>query len=142
MLSNFFGKRPKDEGSSDEAKPKVENPTPQAPEPAKQRDHVGGDSRQRDEVFSKRVLAGKRTYFFDVKSTRSGEDYFVTITESKRVGERRYEKHKIFLYKEDFGKFVAAMHETVGFIKEDLLPDYDFRGLPELTKPEDLEDLD
>jgi len=143
LLSNFFGKRPKDEGSSDEANPKAENPSSEPQQPVKQRNHEGGggDSRQRDEVFSKRVLAGKRTYFFDVKTTRSGDDYFVTITESKRVGERRYEKHKIFLYKEDFGKFVAAMHETVGFIKEDLLPDYDFRGLPELTKPEDLEDL-
>lgn len=91
------------------------------------------DHRDRDEVYSKRVLAGKRTYFFDVKSTRSGEDFFITITESKRVGERRYEKHKIFLYKEDFGKFVAAIHEVVGHIKEDLLPEYEFRGLPELT---------
>jgi hypothetical protein len=84
-------------------------------------------------VYSKRVLAGKRTYFFDVKSTRSGEDYFITITESKRVGERRYEKHKIFLYKEDFGKFIAAIHEVVGHIKDDLLPDYDFRGMPPLS---------
>ena len=89
--------------------------------------------RGRDEVYSKRVLAGKRTYFFDVKSTRSGEDFFVTITESKRVGEHRYEKHKIFLYKEDFGKFVSAVHEVIGHIKEELLPEYDFRGLPPLT---------
>lgn len=86
----------------------------------------------REEVFSKRVLAGKRTYFFDVKSTRSGEDFFITITESKRVGDHRYEKHKIFLYKEDFAKFVSAMHEVVGHIKTELLPEYDFGDLPPL----------
>ena len=95
-------------------------------------DDYGG----RDEVYSKRVLAGKRTYFFDVKSTRSGEDFFVTITESKRVGEHRYEKHKIFLYKEDFGKFVSAIHEVIDHIKTELLPAYDFRDLPPLdTSP-------
>ncbi|MGA7305200.1 MAG: DUF3276 family protein [Rhodothermales bacterium] len=97
-----------------------------------QGDGDGSDFASRDEVYSKRVLAGKRTYFFDVKSTRSGEDFFVTITESKRVGEHRYEKHKIFLYKEDFGKFVAAIHEVIGHIKSELLPAYDFRGLPPL----------
>ena len=95
------------------------------------------NDRHRDEVYSKRVPAGKRTYFFDVKTTRSGEDFFVTITESKRVDEGRYEKHKIFLYKEDFGKFVSAMHEVVQHIKDERLPDYDFRGLPELTVAED-----
>lgn len=92
--------------------------------------------RYRDEVYSKRVPAGKRTYFFDVKSTRSGEDFFVTITESKRVDEERYEKHKIFLYKEDFGKFLTAMHEVVDFIKTECLPDYDFRDIPEVTESE------
>ncbi len=87
----------------------------------------------REEVYSRRVPAGKRTYFFDVKSTRSGEDFFVTITESKRIDEDRYEKHKIFLYKEDFGKFVAALHEVVQHIRDECLPDYDFRNLPDLT---------
>ncbi|HRR10066.1 MAG TPA: DUF3276 family protein [Rhodothermales bacterium] len=87
-------------------------------------------SRDREEVFSKRVPAGKRTYFFDVKSTRSGEDFFITITESKRVSEDRYEKHKIFLYKEDFGKFFRAFHEVVEHIRE-RMPDADMRGLPE-----------
>jgi hypothetical protein len=91
-----------------------------------------GPNRYRDEVYSKRVPAGKRTYFFDVKSTRSGDDFFVTITESKRVDETHYEKHKIFLYKEDFGKFLAAMHEVVQHIRENCLPDYDFRNLPEV----------
>ena len=90
--------------------------------------------RYRDKIFSKRVPAGKRTYFFDVKSTRSGSDFFLTITESKKVGENRYEKHKVFLYKEDFGKFVSAMHEAVRFIQDECLPDYEFRGLPDVSK--------
>jgi len=85
----------------------------------------------RDEIFSKRVKAGKRTYFFDIKSTRS-EDFFLTITESKKRfapdGTFIFEKHKIFLYKEDFEKFSEAMKESYDKIKE-LMPDYDF------TKP-------
>lgn len=94
----------------------------------------GNDSsgRDRDTIYSKRVPAGRRTYFFDVKTTRSGDDYFLTITESKRDGER-YEKHKIFLYKEDFGKFAAALHEAIGHIRDNYLPDYDFRKLPEVS---------
>lgn len=90
-----------------------------------------GRQRSRDEVFSKRVPAGKRTYFFDVKSTRSGSDFFITITESKRVGEDRYEKHKIFLYKEDFGKFFRALHDVIEHIRE-RIPDAEFRGLPQI----------
>ena len=88
--------------------------------------------RYRDEVFSKRVPAGKRTYFFDVKTTRSGEDFFITITESKRLDEGRYEKHKIFLYKEDFGKFVSAVHDVMRYVCSECLPDYEFRGMPEI----------
>lgn len=95
------------------------------------------EGRYRDEVYSKRVPAGKRTYFFDVKATRSGEDFFITITESKRTGEGRYEKHKIFLYKEDFGKFVTAMHEVIQHIQEERLPDYEFEDLPELPPASD-----
>ena len=91
------------------------------------------DDDRRDELFSKRVPAGRRTYFFDVKTTRSGEDFFLTITESKRVDEGRYEKHKVFLYKEDFGKFAAALHEVIDHIREHHLPDYEFRGLPEVA---------
>ena len=98
-----------------------------------------GKSRYRDEVYSRRVPAGKRTYFFDVKSTRSGEDFFVTITESKRIDDNRYEKHKIFLYKEDFGKFVAALHEVVQHIVDERLPEYEFRNLPELTSVDEFE---
>lgn len=91
------------------------------------------ENRYRDEIYSRRIPAGKRTYFFDVKSTRSGDDFFVTITESKRIDEGRYEKHKLFLYKEDFGKFLRAFHEVVGHIRDECLPDYDFDDLPELT---------
>jgi hypothetical protein len=82
--------------------------------------------RQRDEVYSKKVRAGKRTYFFDVKATR-GNDYYLIITESKRGFEDgQFVKHKIFLYKEDFNKFMAGLSETIDHGKEELMPDYDF----------------
>ena len=84
--------------------------------------------KERKEIFSERVRAGKRTYFFDVKATRSN-DYYLTITESKRRYKDdgyTYEKHKIFLYKEDFNKFLAALNQTVNHVKEELLPDVDF----------------
>ncbi len=75
----------------------------------------------RDDLFSKAVRAGKRTYFFDVKSTR-GNDYYLTITESKKRfgedGKFTYEKHKIFLYKEDFDKFLDGLNEAVANIRE------------------------
>jgi len=74
-----------------------------------------------EELFTRRVRAGKRTYFFDVKATKSGKDFYITITESKRVGENTYEKHKIFLYKEDFDKFIDALGETVEHVKSELL---------------------
>ena len=80
------------------------------------------------EIYSQRVRAGKRTYFFDVKSTRSN-DYYLTITESKRRYKDDgyyYEKHKIFLYKEDFNKFIEALNGTVDHVKTELLPDVDF----------------
>ncbi len=82
----------------------------------------------RVEIYSQRVRAGKRTYFFDVKATRSN-DYYLTITESKRRYKEDgyfYEKHKIFLYKEDFNKFVEALAGTVEHVKTKLLPDVDF----------------
>lgn len=76
------------------------------------------DKQEREEVFSKRVRAGKRTYFFDVKATRSN-DYFLTITESKkRLEDGSFIKHKIFLYKEDFEKFSEGFNETLEYIKE------------------------
>ena len=96
--------------------------------------HYGG--KYRDEVFSKRVPAGRRTYYFDVKTTRSGRDYVLVITESKRVGEHRYEKHKVFLYKEDFAKFVRGLHEAVEHIRSECLPDFEFNGYPEIEFPE------
>jgi hypothetical protein len=82
----------------------------------------------RDEIFSEKVKAGKRTYFFDVKSTRAN-DFYITITESKKRYNDEgfiYEKHKIFLYKEDFNKFVAAMNNTVNHVKTELMPGVDF----------------
>lgn len=94
---------------------------------------------ERDEIFTKRVKAGKRTYFFDVKATRSN-DYYLTITESKRKikdDNFYYEKHKIFLYKEDFGKFVDALQEAVDHVKNDLMSDFDFSQFdsePETTE--------
>ncbi len=98
--------------------------------------------RYRDEIFSRRIPAGRRTYYFDVKTTRSGEDFFLVVTESKRVGEHRYEKHKIFLYKEDFAKFVRGLHEAVEHIKAECLPDYDFIGYPQITFPDSTESGD
>lgn len=74
-----------------------------------------------DNVHSVRVRAGKRTYFFDVKATKSVKDYYIIITESRRVSEEKYEKHKIFLYKEDFQKFIEALSETVSHVEKELL---------------------
>ena len=82
----------------------------------------------REEIFSEKVKAGKRTYFFDVKATRSN-DYYLTITESKKRFKDdgfTYEKHKIFLYKEDFNKFLDALNSTVNHVKQELMPDVDF----------------
>src|SRR4051812_31222663 len=80
-----------------------------------------------DSVYSKRIRAGKRrTYFFDVRATR-GNDYYITITESrKKFNEDGYDRHKIFLYKEDFNKFTKALIEAVDYVKTDLMPDFDF----------------
>lgn len=83
--------------------------------------------RNNDSIFSKRLKAGKRrTYFFDVKTTR-GNDYFLTITESKkRFNDNGYDRHKVFLYKEDFNKFLNALTETINYVKTELMPDFDF----------------
>jgi len=102
----------------------------------------GYSDRRREEVFSKRVPAGRRTYFFDVMPTRSGRDFFIVMTESKRVEEYRYEKHKIRLYKEDFAKFIRGLHETVEYIRREHLPDFEFHGLPTLSTSEGSEKND
>jgi hypothetical protein len=84
------------------------------------------ESRFKQEIHSKVIRAGKRTYFFDVKSTRNDE-YYLTITESKKRfadnGKFSYEKHKIFLYKEDFARFVDSLQEVVDYI-QDKQPEY------------------
>ena len=79
----------------------------------------GKENYEREEIFSKSVRAGRRTYFFDVRSTRA-EDYYMTITESKKFsnedGSAHYKKHKIYLYKEDFDEFAATFKEVSNFI--------------------------
>jgi len=79
----------------------------------------GKENYEREEIFSKSVRAGRRTYFFDVRSTRA-EDYYMTITESKKFsnddGSAHYKKHKIYLYKEDFDEFAASFKEVADFI--------------------------
>ena len=85
------------------------------------------NDKRMESVYSKRIRAGKRrTYFFDVRATRSN-DYYLTITESrKKFNEDGYDRHKIFLYKEDFNKFLKALTEAVDYVKTDLMPDFDF----------------
>jgi hypothetical protein len=94
----------------------------------------------RDEIFSTKVKAGKRTYFFDVKATRSN-DYYLTITESKKRFKEdgfTYEKHKIFLYKEDFNKFVEALNNTVNHVKKELMPNVDFSQFDHVEREEEV----
>jgi len=85
------------------------------------------NDKKMDSVYSVRVKAGKRrTYFFDVRETR-GSDFYVTITESrKRFDSDGYDRHKIFLYKEDFNKFLKGLNDTIDHVKTDLMPDFDF----------------
>lgn len=85
------------------------------------------NDKRMESVYSKRIRAGKRrTYFFDVRTTR-GNDYYLTITESrKRFNDDGYDRHKIFLYKEDFNKFIKALNEAVDHVKTELMPDFDF----------------
>jgi Protein of unknown function (DUF3276) len=84
------------------------------------------DAKRFESVYSKKVRAGKRrTYFFDVRRTR-GEDFYLTLTESTKRIQGGYERHKIFLYKEDFNRFVQSLEETVEYIKTELMPQYDY----------------
>jgi len=89
-----------------------------------------------ESIYSKRIRAGKRrTYFFDVRTTR-GNDYYLTITESrKRFNDNGYDRHKIFLYKEDFNKFIKALGEAVDYVKTELMPDFDFDAYNHDTVP-------
>jgi Protein of unknown function (DUF3276) len=98
---------------------------------------------EREKIYAKRVRAGKRTYFFDVRATRSN-DYYLTITESRRFPQGDgfgYEKHKMFVYKEDFNKFVEALQETVDHIKTELMPDFDFSQYDDKEDSYDNSDL-
>lgn len=83
--------------------------------------------RKLESVYSKKVRAGKRrTYFFDVRRTK-GNDFYLTLTEStKRFNGNGYERHKIFLYKEDFNRFLSSLEEVIDYIKKDLMPEYDY----------------
>lgn len=102
--------------------------------------------RDKEEVYSKAIKAGKRTYFMDVKETKAGELY-LTITESKRMFDENqnkffYDKHKIFLYKEDFENFVNGLQETIRFIETGEVPPSDFAERPEMTDSDlDFENL-
>ena len=92
-----------------------------------------------ESIYSKRIRAGKRrTYFFDVRATR-GNDYYLTITESrKRFDDNGYDRHKIFLYKEDFNKFIKALGESVDYVKTELMPDFDFDAFNHDEVPEEM----
>ena len=92
-----------------------------------------------ESIYSKRIRAGKRrTYFFDVRATR-GNDYYLTITESrKRFDDNGYDRHKIFLYKEDFNKFIKALGESVDYVKTELMPDFDFDAFNHDENSEDM----
>lgn len=97
-------------------------------QPRDRADRGEREDREREEsVFSKRVRAGKRrTYFFDVRKTK-GEDFFVTITESTRREDGfGYKRHKLFLYKEDFNRFVSSLTEVVDHVKTNLMPEFDY----------------
>ena len=95
------------------------------------------NDKRMESVYSKRIRAGKRrTYFFDVRATR-GNDYYLTITESrKKFNEAGYDRHKIFLYKEDFNKFIKALGEAIDYVKTDLMPDFDFDAYNHDNVPE------
>ena len=90
-------------------------------------ERAGAQERSGEDVFSKPVRAGKRTYFFDVKATKGNNDYYLTITESKRRQENdgsfTFDKHKIFLYKEDFEKVSKALNDAINFVETGEYPE-------------------
>ena len=103
-------------------------------------DQAQFQGRDAEDVYSKPVRAGKRTYFFDVKSTKGQNDFYLTITESKRRnnpdGSFVYDKHKIFLYKEDFEKFKGGLDDAIEYIKENC-----FHGeIPQRPETESVEE--
>jgi hypothetical protein len=103
---------------------------------------VDNSNNNRAEVYSTKIRAGKRTYFFDVKETRAS-DYYITITESKRrFSGEGYDKHKIFLYKEDFNKFMTCLNETIDHVKTNLMPDYNYDEFDREPHYDDNEDDD
>ena len=85
------------------------------------------DNNRLESVYTSKVRAGKRrTYFFDVRKTK-GEDFYITLTEStKRFNSDGYDRHKIFLYKEDFNRFQNGLNEVIGHVKNELMPDFDY----------------
>ena len=105
-----------------------------------QENYENNNDRKIESDYSTRVRAGKRrTYFFDVRATRAN-DYFLTITESrKRFDNNGYDRHKVFIYKEDFNKFIKAINEAIDFVKTELMPDFDFDAFnhDEAYNPED-----
>ncbi len=114
----------------------------------KNEDRLENDSKFREEIYSVSVRAGKRTYFFDVKSTRRDE-FYLTITESKKRFEQdgnfHFEKHKIFLYKEDFEKFIEGLQEVITFIdqnqQDEFVDQSDELGELEVTDEKVLEEV-
>jgi len=85
------------------------------------------NTRKQDSVYSNKVRAGRRrTYFFDVRKTK-GDDYYITLTEStKKFNDEGFERHKIFLYKEDFHRFLEGLNDAISHVKTELMPDYDY----------------
>lgn len=85
------------------------------------------ENNSRENIYSTKVRAGKRrTYFFDVRKTK-GEDYYITITESTRkFNDGGYERHKIFIYKEDFNRFLNSLNDVMDHVKKELMPDFDY----------------
>ncbi|MBX3102385.1 MAG: DUF3276 family protein [Bacteroidetes bacterium] len=111
--------------------------------------HYSDNNYEQSEIFSEKIRAGKRTYMLDVRATR-GNDYYITITERKRnFNGDGYTKQKIFLYKEDFNKFLRSLQHVMDHVKQELMPDYDFdqfdrerenqRSAYEETEPEDFQ---
>ncbi len=94
--------------------------------------------KENEPVFSRKLNAGKRrTYFIDVRTTRGG-DYYLTLTESTRRSDGEgYNRHKLFLYKEDFNKFLGGLEEAINHVKTELMPDYDYEEFDKNYEDED-----